>query len=216
MLREPHTFPTVRVNGGKQYVEVKNRVAYLASVFGGEYSIETEYHHFPESSMWVVKARLTLRRDGVESSYTGLSQEVETERGVNATSALENAETSAVGRACAMAGIGVSAELAIASADEVRKAENRQQSAPRPAPSKPDVPTGRLPVEMATEAQKGKLRELIADGRCDGSLSDEQAEKVLAALEKPLSAATTVDRWVDYLSTYIRNRRTDSAMNRPG
>ena len=73
--------------------------------------------------MWVVKATLTMV-DSMES-FTGLAQECEddTSSMVNKTSALENAETSAVGRACAFAGIGVIDS--IASADEVHKAINR-------------------------------------------------------------------------------------------
>jgi hypothetical protein len=77
--------------------------------------------------MWVVKASLSLFRDGVECTYTGLAQEIESEnyKEVNFSSALENAETSAVGRACAMAGIGI--DGGIASADEVNKALARDE-----------------------------------------------------------------------------------------
>lgn len=107
---------------GKKYVQVKDRVKYLADHHADEpYSIETEYEYYNDRQMWVVKAKLTLG----DSVYTGLAQEVESDdyRSVNKTSALENAETSAVGRACAMAGIGI--VDAIASADEVHKAQNR-------------------------------------------------------------------------------------------
>jgi hypothetical protein len=77
--------------------------------------------------MWVVKASLSLFRDGLECTYTGLAQEIESEnyKEVNFSSALENAETSAVGRACAMAGIGI--DGGIASADEVNKALARDE-----------------------------------------------------------------------------------------
>lgn len=75
--------------------------------------------------MWVVKATLNLTKGENQYTYSGLAQEIESDnyRDVNHTSALENAETSAVGRACAMAGIGI--DTAIASADEVQKAINR-------------------------------------------------------------------------------------------
>jgi hypothetical protein len=56
---------------------------------------------------------------------------------VNKTSALENAETSAVGRACAFAGIGVIDS--IASADEVHKAINRSE---RTTQKVVDTPSG--------------------------------------------------------------------------
>jgi hypothetical protein len=56
--------------------------------------------------------------------YTGYSQEVNDGTNfVNKTSMIENAETSAVGRALAMMGIGVIDS--IASVDEMKKATNR-------------------------------------------------------------------------------------------
>lgn len=105
---------------GKQYVQVKDRLNYLAEEYEGEYSVETNYEYFPTQRLWVVKATLTIK----DKSYTGLAQEVESDdyKEVNSTSALENCETSAVGRACAMAGIGV--VDSIASVDEMNKAKN--------------------------------------------------------------------------------------------
>lgn len=114
---------TVNIKG-KPYVTVNERLKHIASNF--QYSIQTDFTYYPERKMWVVKATLSLLRDGLESTYTGLAQEIESEnyKEVNFSSALENAETSAVGRACAMAGIGI--DGGIASADEVNKALNRQ------------------------------------------------------------------------------------------
>ena len=113
---------------GKDYVPVSERLKYLAANYN--YSINTDYEYFPEQKMWVVKATLTIYKEQSEyvdnvHVYTGLAQEVESGnyKDVNHTSALENAETSAVGRACAMAGIGI--DGGIASADEVVKAINR-------------------------------------------------------------------------------------------
>jgi len=135
MKHTTHTFKTVATKGGKQYVEVKDRLLYLAHHFEGEYSIETDYRYFASRKMWVVKATVSLTQNGVTNTYTGLAQELESEKygTVNNTSALENAETSAVGRALAMAGIGI--ESGIASADEVRKAESRAE---RNKAAKPD------------------------------------------------------------------------------
>jgi len=109
---------TVKIKG-KDYVPVSERLIWLGN--NCEYSINTEYWYYPDRLMWVVKATLTID----SKSYTGLAQEIESKnyKDVNHTSALENAETSAVGRACAMAGIGI--ETGIASADEVNKALNR-------------------------------------------------------------------------------------------
>ncbi len=52
---------------------------------------------------YIVKAAI-WRADDAEPWATGYAHEVETEKGVNATSALENGETSALGRALANAG----------------------------------------------------------------------------------------------------------------
>lgn len=108
---------TIKIHG-KDYVPVAERVKFLAES-KRQYSLETEYFYYPEDgrTLWVVKATLTI--DG--SIYTGHAQEVETsdERKINHTSALENCETSAVGRALAMAGIGI--VDSIASAEEMRK-----------------------------------------------------------------------------------------------
>ena len=105
---------------GKQYIPVNERIKFLADNFN--YSIQSNYEYFPERKMWVVKAILRIDKGEKSFTYTGLAQEIESSnyKEVNFTSALENAETSAVGRACAMAGIGI--DGGIASADEVTKA----------------------------------------------------------------------------------------------
>ena len=109
---------------GKQYVEVKERLLALAEERDTNqipYSIQTEYQYIDSRKMWIVKA--TLAWNG--NTYTWLAQEIESDnyKEVNYTSALENCETSAVWRACAMAWIGIIDW--VASADEVKKAINR-------------------------------------------------------------------------------------------
>lgn len=162
MKHTTHNFKTVATKGGKQYVEVKDRLLYLAHHFDGEYSIETEYRYFASRKMWVVKATLTLTQGGATSTYTGLAQELETEKygAVNNTSALENAETSAVGRALAMAGIGI--ESGIASADEVRKAESRAERNKTIKPESEAAQPVSEPIEAAvTEQQKAEMTRLL-------------------------------------------------------
>ena len=114
---------TVNIKG-KEYIPVNERLKYLAANF--VYSINTDYQYFAEQKMWVVKATLVITKGNQLTTFTGLAQEIESAnyKDVNHTSALENAETSAVGRACAMAGIGI--DTGIASADEVSKAIARQ------------------------------------------------------------------------------------------
>lgn len=116
---------TVKIKG-KDYVPVHERIKWLNENY--EYNIETDYQYFAERRMWVVKAKLTIHGAERDYVYTGLAQEIESDnyREVNHTSALENAETSAVGRCCAFANIGI--DTGIASADEVEKAIKRAES----------------------------------------------------------------------------------------
>lgn len=101
------------------YVQVKDRINFLSENYEWKYSVETDYEYFENTKTRVVKAKLTI--DGC--IYNWLAQEIEWTTFINKTSALENAETSAVGRACAMAWIWVIDS--IASVDEINKATNR-------------------------------------------------------------------------------------------
>lgn len=103
---------------GKQYVLVSDRVLYFIEHYP-DGSITTELLSKPEDQRVVVKA--TVRPNaGMLLAFTGHSQAVVGEGYINKTSALENAETSAVGRALAFLGIGVIDS--VASADELGKA----------------------------------------------------------------------------------------------
>ena len=68
-----------------------------------DFRISTELEVI-ESSRYVVKAYLFKTATDTVAWATGLAEETVTSRGVNQTSALENCETSAIGRALANAG----------------------------------------------------------------------------------------------------------------
>jgi len=101
---------------GKKYVLVSDRVLYFNETHK-EGSITTELVSAPEAKHIIIKA--TVSPDG-KRNFTGYSQAVIGDGFINKTAALENAETSAVGRALAMMGIGVIDS--IASVDEMKKA----------------------------------------------------------------------------------------------
>lgn len=104
---------------GKKYVLVSDRVLYFNETYPEGY-IDTQLVSDPTSEMVIVKARVWPDAAQTGRSFTGHSQAVVGDGMVNKTAALENAETSAVGRALAMMGIGVIES--IASADEMNKA----------------------------------------------------------------------------------------------
>jgi deoxycytidylate deaminase len=103
---------------GKEYHTVAARIAKFRSEFP-DYTIETELIEAGDERV-VVKAFIA---NGPELISTGYAEEVRGSTNINKTSALENAETSAVGRALAFFGL---AGTEIASTDEVANAVNQQ------------------------------------------------------------------------------------------
>lgn len=107
---------------GKDYVLVSDRVIYFNENYP-KGSITTELVSEPSSDYIIMKA--IVKPDDSYRVFTGYSQAVIGDGMVNKTAALENAETSAVGRALGMMGIGVIES--IASADEMTKAATNSQ-----------------------------------------------------------------------------------------
>ena len=104
---------------GKDYVLVSDRIIAFNERYGNG-SIVTELVSAPGSQTYIIKATVVPDVDKPERKYTGYSQATVGLGQVNKIAALENAETSAVGRALGMMGIGVLDS--IASADEMMKA----------------------------------------------------------------------------------------------
>jgi len=119
---------------GKEYTEVKDRLIAFADEFP-QASIQTELVSVNQiidsptgetCNEYVVKA--TVIPNPVQEPewfYVGHAAERDNTGFVNKTSALENGETSAVGRALAFAGFG--GDFAIASKEEVDNAKAKQK-----------------------------------------------------------------------------------------
>tara|TARA_R100000808_G_scaffold24829_1_gene58626 strand:+ start:1867 stop:2349 length:483 start_codon:yes stop_codon:yes gene_type:complete len=105
---------------GKEYVTVNERVQMLHESDLTEITLNTEILHDSEQS---IVMKTTLEIDG--KVFTGIAQETKGSTNINKTSAYENCETSAVGRALGFAGYG-SVE-SIASGDEVAHAIKQQE-----------------------------------------------------------------------------------------
>ena len=122
-IKRTESLKTIQLDNGNNYSKVAERVKFLAEHF--TYSIETEEQFYEDIKTWKVKATLTIFEEGNVLKYTGTAMEKIGANEINLTSALENAETSAVGRACAFAGIGITDD--IASEDEIRKSERQKE-----------------------------------------------------------------------------------------
>lgn len=108
---------TIKIQG-RDYVLVSTRIAEFNRVYPNG-RITTELISEISSQTIVIKATIVPDVKNESRYFTGYSQAVIGKGLVNQTSALENAETSAVGRALAMLGIGIIDD--VASADEMKK-----------------------------------------------------------------------------------------------
>ena len=106
---------------GKSYVLVSDRIIYFNDNYPNG-KITTEMITTPDAERIIMLAKITPDVEKPLRYFTGYSQAKWGDGFINKTSAIENAETSAVGRALAMMGIGVIDS--IASVDEIKKAES--------------------------------------------------------------------------------------------
>jgi hypothetical protein len=93
--------PKVNIKG-KWYTQVATRVEMFRKAFGLSLGIETEIVESYDPNIVRVKASIT---SGGTTLSTGLAEEDRRQGKINQTSALENAETSAIGRALAALGL---------------------------------------------------------------------------------------------------------------
>ncbi len=116
--------------GNKDYVLVSDRVIAFNETYKNG-TIQTKLLSAFDSDMVVMMAKVTPDMDKPERYFTGYSQATWGDGMVNKTAALENCETSAVGRALGFMGIGVLDS--IASVDEVNKAKSQPAYDPKTA-----------------------------------------------------------------------------------
>jgi hypothetical protein len=142
---------------GKLYVQVSDRVTYFNDTYKNG-SIMTEIISSEGSERVIIKATVTPDVDKPAGFFVAHSQAVWGDSYINKTSALENAETSAVGRALGLMGIGVIDS--IASKDEINKAETT------PEYKRPNVPS----IAEAVEGSKIKWpteEQIMGIPKCD-------------------------------------------------
>lgn len=106
---------------GKKYVLVSDRILFFNEAYSNG-AIKTKLISNTQDERVVIKATIVPDVDKPERYFTGYSQALWGDGYINKTSAVENCETSAIGRALAMLGIGVIDS--VASVDEIKKAEH--------------------------------------------------------------------------------------------
>lgn len=173
-----HKFKTTNIKG-KQYVEVNERVkAFRALPEFKSMSLETEIYAVDSESVII---RAVVRDEAGRIVSTGFAHEEKSSSNINRTSYIENCETSAVGRALGMLGIGI--DTSIATADEVEtaiaKQEAPQQLAEAATPEKEETL-----FEKSVNYIKAASNKREAYSQVVTKYGDKFSEKQVLALEK--------------------------------
>ena len=148
----------VTQRGGKKYTQVVHRMEAFRTVFGLSMGVDTEI--LVDDGQRVVVRAIITNENGITVG-AGLAEEIRGQGNVNKTSALENAETSAIGRALSSIGLA-GGEYASANEMEAvgRKEDNLKNSKTnQPGQSSDSPPTGPTapaePTKVGTKDEPG-------------------------------------------------------------
>lgn len=151
LVNQLHKTHAIAQRGGKKYTQVVHRMEAFRTIFGTSCGVDSEVI-LDDGQRVVVKCVITDENGRVIGS--GMAEEIRGQGNVNKTSALENCETSAIGRALASLGL---AGGEYASANELDAVERKstaiqhsQATAPLSTP-KDDVKTAESPPSPAVE-----------------------------------------------------------------
>ena len=173
-IKEANEKHGVNVRGEKKYLEVAKRVEIFRKHYGSSYGITTTIEHFGQTQGEPVMVSARIETENGFCVATGHASEVIGAGPVNKASALENAETSAIGRALACLGLHGGE---FASLNEMKGIG-----------VKPDNPTTEALIDAWEDGIMDGLPpdpspQTVADAYVDQMLSDITAYKQIRALE---------------------------------
>lgn len=168
-IADLHKSHGVKQKGGKLYTQVVHRMEAFRRIHGTDFGLDTEIL-VNDGKRVVVKAIITDKESRIVGA--GMAEEIRGQGMVNTTSALENAETSAIGRALASLGL---AGGEYASANELDAVERKTQAmreepnnlvspepvAPQPITKKDfdDLPPDNLKPRELTAEERREMHE---------------------------------------------------------
>lgn len=148
----------IEMRRGKKYTSVAVRLEIARRHLGGAMGIETEIVRYGAEKGDPIVVRATIRDGAGLIIGQGTAEEIRGQGQVNSTSALENAETSAIGRALAMLGLSGGE---FASANEMEAVE-RKKAAPAAPLSEQAAPAGPREDRVLTKAMGEAILQGIA------------------------------------------------------
>lgn len=192
LARANETIKTVPIKG-KQYAEVNQRIRVFRMLYPEGFIRTTIMDD--AGGRCVFKAEAGYNGDnGPVILGTGHAYEKEDSTFINKTSYIENCETSAVGRALGMIGIGV--DTSIASAEEVQTAIANQDEFPVL------IPTDQDKDSVATTAQIKQIEKLCKRDKVEVSfIYDSYGVDGLDGLTR-VQAYTVVNSWKKFKEKY--------------
>jgi hypothetical protein len=178
----------VTQRGGKKYTEVYVRVEQFRMAFGETLGIDTNIL-VDDGKRVVIKA--TVTKDGMTIG-SGMAEEIRGSTNVNKTSAIENCETSAIGRALASLGLhggsyASANEIAAVQRKEQAQQEQAQTPATKPQPAQPDVSVHPLEPEEPQTTEMKPWQAYYHNGQQAGPAydkSEDYRERLIALFRK--------------------------------
>jgi hypothetical protein len=140
LVNEFHQKHGITQRGGKKYTQVVHRMEAFRTIFGLEYGVDT--HIVVDDGQRVVVKAIITNADGITIG-SGMAEEIRGQGHVNTTSALENCESSAIGRALASIGL---AGGEYASANEMEAVPRKAENLKHQAGSSNDTPNSPPPL----------------------------------------------------------------------
>ena len=195
------TIKTTNIKG-KQYAEVNQRIKAFRMLYPEGFIRTRIMSHEDGVVVMQAEAGYTDEQGAEHILGTGMAFEDKKKGMINGTSYIENCETSAVGRALGMLGIGI--EMSVASYEEVSNAIAQQNARPasrtpaqKTAPvcevcKKPVPAHGAIPAEVVAQQAKKQF------GKCM-CYNCAHAEKERRAAAEQVDAATIAQEVADAL-----------------
>lgn len=183
----------VKMHGGRDYYTVAERVEAFRKdcpVADG-WAIRTEIHAIDDA---IVIMRAGIVDPEGRTVAEGHAEETRTAKGVNSTSALENCETSAIGRALAAAGWSGGGEYA--SADEVAGAIRSEQNGTTTAKARGQMSDKQaalirnLAAHPSFDADQKKRYTAWADGEHSSRAASATIDRLKAMIDEAEATAT--------------------------
>jgi hypothetical protein len=145
----------VTQRGGKKYTQVVHRMEAFRRFLGLDYGVDTQIM-VDDGHRVVIKA--TISNNNGNQIGSGMAEEIRGDGHVNKTSALENAETSAIGRALSSLGLAGGEYASSNEMDAVTRKSEALQTTSKPAPT-PTVHTQKMQDLKTVVEEEGKSNE---------------------------------------------------------